>query len=283
MSTGAYEKPSPLSIKSSVIDDDCIGDHWVVQDEEYLAELVALVAMGQASQASHIITKLLPAVPAFKANQLVHEAKVRLTIGVDTKAGRVGYPKAQRNGFIFECISWIAARQSNGADALMLAPHVSATSQGLDGLMIEISPDKTEVTRTTIFEDKCTSKPRKTFRDKVIPAFHDRHLNKRSAELVSGATTLLSKAGLDDASAAKLAAAVMDRSGRRYRASFALDSDYDSKAKQKKLFKGYSKLDELKKEQRVGGCLFLSTDIEDWFEQLAKLARTYLDELTEDE
>ena len=266
-----------------MIDDYCIGDHWVVQDEEYLAELVALVAMGQAIQASHVIKELLPAVPAFKADELVHEAKVRLTIGVDTKAGRVGYPKAQRNGFIFESISWIAARQSNGAGALMIAPHVSATSQGLDGLMIEMSPDKTEVKRTTIFEDKCTSKPRKTFTDKVIPAFRDRHLNKRSAELVSGAATLLASAGLDEASAAKLAAAVMERSGRRYRASFALSSDYHSKVKQKKLFKGYGKLDELEKEQRVGGCLFLSTDIEDWFEHIAKLARTYLDGLTEDE
>lgn len=283
MKVGTEKKVPALAIESKGIDKDCVGDYWLVQDEEYLAELVALIAMGQATQASYVIRELLPAAPAIKFDQLIYEAKVRLTIGTISKGVRVGYPKAQRNGFVFESISWIAARQSNGLDALMLAPHVSATSQGLDGLMIEITADRSKVKRTTIFEDKCTGKPRKTFRDKVIPAFRDRHLNKRSAELVSGAATLLTSAGIDEASAAKLAGAVMDRSSRRYKASFALEADFDNLAKQKKLFKGYSKLDDLKKDQRIGGCLFLDDDLEDWFEHLSKLARAYLDSMMGDE
>src|SRR5216684_4148826 len=54
----------------------------------------------------------------------------------DGKKPRTGYPRWQRDGFIFEAISWIAARQTHGERALLKDPHVSATSQGLDGLMI---------------------------------------------------------------------------------------------------------------------------------------------------
>jgi hypothetical protein len=210
-----------LSTESCSIDAFCMDDRWTANDEKHLSRLIALIAMGQATQAAHIIRELAPATPAFTAEEIIAEARVRLTIGNKTKTGRSGYPEEQRDGFIFEAISWVAARQAHGPEALLLAPHVSATSQGLDGLMIEIAPDKTQVTRTTIFEDKCTEDPRATFRGKVIPAFLDRHENKRSAELVDGAATLLRTAGVNEAAAAALAAAVMDRARRRYRASFA--------------------------------------------------------------
>ena len=74
---------------------------------------------------------------------------------------------------MFEAISWIAARQVYGKAAYMKAPHVSATSQGLDGLMLELSSDQTQIDRTTVFEDKCSEDPISTFKSKVIPAFRD--------------------------------------------------------------------------------------------------------------
>ena len=281
--TSTIEKSLPaLSTKAVPIDAHCTGDHWTAQDEKRLARLIALIAMGQATQAAHIIRELAPAAPAFTAAEIIAEAKVRLTVGTKTKSGRTGYPKEQRDGFIFEAISWVAARQTHGAEALMLAPHVSATSQGLDGLMIEITPDKTQVTRTTIFEDKCTENPRATFRDKVIPAFLDRHQNKRSVELVDGAATLLRTAGIDEPAAAALAAAVMDRAQRRYRASFALPPELDDEKQRKKLFKGYEKLTDITREQRVGACFIVPGELRESIEQLAVLARAYLDELAEE-
>ena len=268
-----------LSTKVVPIDAHCTGDHWSSQDEEHLARLIALISMGQATQAAHIIRELAPATPAFTAAEIIAEAKIRLTVGKKTKDGRTGYPEEQRDGFIFEAISWIAARQAHGVEALLLAPHVSATSQGLDGLMIEITPDKTQVTRTTIFEDKCTEDPRATFRAKVIPAFLDRHQNKRSAELVDGAATLLRTAGTDEAAAAALAAAVMDRARRRYRASFAVPPEFDGEEQRKKLFKGYEKLTDITREQRVGACFVVPGDLRESIEHLAVLARAYLENL----
>ena len=127
----------PLQTKAVLIDDHCTGDRWSAQDEPQLARLIAIIAMGQAAYAAHILKELLPATPAFTDDDLRREATVRLTVQEDGKKPRTGYPQWQRDGFIFEVISWIAARQTHGERALLKDPHVSATSQGLDGLMIE--------------------------------------------------------------------------------------------------------------------------------------------------
>lgn len=269
----------PLFTQTVSIDEQCVGDRWVVQDETVLAKLIAIIAMGQAAYAAHILRELLPAAPAFSEADLRQEARIRMTVQEESKTPRTGYPRWQRDGFIFEAISWIAARQAYGKDVLLKDPHVSATSQGLDGLMIELASDKSKVVMTTIFEDKCTDSPRDTFLQKVIPTFLDRHQNKRAAELVATASVLLRMSGSDEAAAAKLAAAVMDRAQRRYRAAFALPKDQDSRAERRKLFKGYDALDGLGQDRRVGAGLIIDGNVRDWFETLAAQAITYLDEL----
>jgi hypothetical protein len=131
------EVPHPLLTKAVPIDDHCIGDRWSARDEAHLARLIAIIALGQAAYAGHILRDLLPAAPAFTNDDLRREAKVRLTVQEDGEQPRTGYPRWQRDGSIFEAISWIAARQTHGERALLKDPHVSATSQGLDGLMYD--------------------------------------------------------------------------------------------------------------------------------------------------
>jgi hypothetical protein len=269
----------PLLTKAVPIDDHCIGDRWSPQDETQLAKLIAIIAMGQSAYAAHILKELLPATPAFTDDDLRHEAKVRLTVQENGKKPRTGYPQWQRDGFIFEAISWIATRQTHGELALLKDPHVSATSQGLDGLMIELADDKSKVIMTTVFEDKCTDNPRETFLQKVIPALLERHQNKRSAELVAAASVLLRMAGINEGAAAQLAAAVMDRNQRSYRAAFALTEEHDSQAERQKLFKGYDVLDGVPAKQRVGASLVVSGKLREWFDALALQAIAYLDEL----
>ena len=238
--------------------------------------------MGQAAYAAHILKELLPAAPPFTNNDLCREARVQANSAERCKKPRTGYPQWQRDGFIFEAISWIAARQTYGERALLNYPHVSTTLQGLDGLMIQLAADKSSVVMTTVFEDKCTDNPRETFLQKVIPAFLDRHQNKRSVELVASASVLLRMAGIDEAAAARLAEAVMNRNQRCYRAAFALTKDHDSEEERQKLFKGYDALDGISPKRRVGASLIVSGKLREWFDALALQAIAYLDELEAD-
>lgn len=269
----------PLSVASVPINSYCVGDRWSAEDEAQLAALVAIVAMGQASYAAHILKVLQPATPAFSNADLRREARIKLTAQEDGAKPRTGYPKVHRDGFIFEVISWIATRQVYGDRALLKDPHVSSTSQGVDGLMLELTDDKSMVTMTTVFEDKCTTEPRATFKQKVIPAFLEHHENKRSAEVVAAASVLLRIAGIPEDSAARLAAAVMDRQARRYRASFALPMTEDTAIARSRLFKGYDVLEGLPAEQRVGASLIVNGEVRAWFDALAMQAIAYLDGL----
>lgn len=276
------EPPSlPLITKGCAIDADCTGERWQVLDDEQLAHLIAIIAMGQAARASHILAELIPASPAFTIPELKAEATIRLTVQEKKQTPRIGYPRWQRDGFMFEAISWIAARQVHGANAYMKDPHVSATSQGLDGLMLELSVDKAQIERTTIFEDKCTDDPPAIFKSQVIPAFRDRHENRRSAEVIAAATALLGKAGISDGEAAKLAAAVTDRAKRRYRAAFAVTEDLDNDQGRQGIFAGYNQIGDIDQSQRLGACLVVPHKLRDWFDQLAALAIAYIETLDE--
>lgn len=278
-----FEVTYPLLTAPVPIDDHCIGDRWSAHDETQLARLIAIIAMGQATYAAHILKKLRPASPAFTTGDLKREATIRLTVQDGKTRPRTGYPRWQRDGFIFEAISWIAARQAHGERALLIDPHVSATSQGLDGLMIELSPNKAEIIRTTVFEDKCTNNPRETFLQKVVPAFLERHQNKRSAELIAAAAVLLKTDGVKDTSAARLAAAVTNIRTRRYRAAFALTKQHDCQQERQRLFKGYDAIQNISAEQRVGASFIVPGTLRDWFDQLALRAISFLEDLEEDE
>jgi hypothetical protein len=271
-------KPAaPTLITENVaIDADCVGERWKATDEATLARLIAIMAMGQASYAGHILETLASAEPKISTAQLRAEATIKLTVEEPSKTPRGGYPRWQRDGLIFEAISWLAARQAYPG-VLLKTPHVSATSQGLDGLMIELNSQKTGVARTTIFEDKCTDDARSTFLGKVVPEFKRRHANERSAEIISTATALIMTAGVDEVTATQFAAAVTDQASRRYRASFAVT--VDGQDERKKLFADYNRIDNITADQRIGASFIVPPKMRDWFDQLAKQAVAYLGSL----
>lgn len=267
---------NPLLTQIVPINEHCTGSRWTTVDETRLAQLIAIIAMGQAVNASHILKSLGPAAPAFTSAELRGEAIIGLTVQEDGQKPRTGYPRWQRDGFIFEAISWIAARQSHGESTLLKDPHVSATAQGLDGLMIELSDDKSKLILTTIFEDKCSEDPRAMFTQNVLPGFLKRHHNERSAEVVACASVLLRMAGVSEIAAGQLAAAVMNRKQRCYRSAFALTKASDSQEEREKLFKGFEALDGLTADRRIGAGFIIDGELRDWFDSLASKAIDYL-------
>lgn len=233
--------------------------------------------MGQAAHAGRIIAELLPSEPAINVAALRADARFRLSVsGKDENQREVS--RYHRDGLIFEAISWAAAKQQTSGTALLRDPHISSTSQGLDGLMIELNDTATEITRATIFEDKCSEDPRTTFRDKIIPAFQTYHENKRAAQLVACAAALIEKSGLDGTKATRAAARVLDIRFRAYRGSLAVET-IDDLERRKRLFKDYDRLAHINADQRIGAVFVTGDDLRAWFDDLAQRAIAFIDSL----
>ena len=192
--TAAEAQGAALVIEQVAVDASCTGNRWTSGNLDLLARIIAIIAMGQAAHAARIINGLLPVEPALDHEALRANAKRQLTVA-GTTAEQKQVRRYHRDGLIFEAISWAAARQQTGGKALLRDPHVSATTQGLDGLMIEMDAEQAEVTRATIFEDKCSENPDNTFRYKIMPAFKAHHKDARASDLVATAAALLEKAG----------------------------------------------------------------------------------------
>jgi hypothetical protein len=276
----AASKPpgTGLTIDAVAVDANCSGNRWAASDLDLLARIIAIIAMGQAAHAARIITALAVAEPALNMAVLRASAKQRLTVTGTTDEQRKAR-RYHRDGLIFEAISWIAAQQQAGGKVLLRDPHVSSTTQGLDGLMIELDASGAEVKRATIFEDKCSENPDDTFRYKIMPAFKAHHENKRAPDLIAAAAALLEKTDLDGTESIKAAERVLDKAYRAYRGSLAVTTADDSVERRQSMFKTYGELDGIKSDQRVGAVLVTSESLRDWFDTLANKAIVYIDEL----
>jgi hypothetical protein len=268
--------PHALLTSAVPIDPDSVGDRWTVQDIDRLARLIALIAMGQAIHAAKIIGELAPAFPALTDDALIIAAKQQLRINGTTEDHR-NASRWRRDGFLFEAISWIAARQQSSPRTYLKDPHIKSTTQGIDGLMIEMEADAPKVSRATIFEDKCSDNPRAIFRDDVMKSFEDHHNHARAPELVSIAASLIAKSGINETAAVEAAARVLDLAYRPYLASLAITAEDDSQERRASLFKGYGDLKGIEAEQRVGATFVIDDDLRGWLDKLADRAMVVLD------
>ncbi|SDN23243.1 hypothetical protein SAMN05216517_10962 [Janthinobacterium sp. OK676] len=254
------------AIKAKVVsvDTDVFGEQWTVGDIDELARIIAIVAIGQAEHASIIVRELQPQKPALSMILLFAQAKKQMNV-----IGKSDQVRYQRDGFLFECISWIKAQQAAHPRQYLKVPHIKSTTQGMDGLMIELHATKPQVIRSMIFEDKCTSKPRDKFRDEVLVTFGEHHRHERSADLLSTAISLIKESGLDGSAATKAAGAVMDIAYRTYRAALTVDATINTPDKRSNLFKDYTALDGITQKQRVGAVFVPDESLREWFQKLS--------------
>lgn len=279
---GGRADSSPAILTAACkINEHCVGYHWTVGNFDLLAQLIAIIAMGQARHAALIIAELRPAVPVLTIDALRADAKKRLTVTGDTKAKQNAH-RWHRDGLIFEAISWIAAQQDAAAKVLIRAPHSSATTQGLDGLIIELDEKGETVVRATVLEDKCSDSPRKKFKNEVLPAFRQYHANKRASELVAAASALLD-GSIPDEAVTKAAGRVLDIKIRAYRAGLTITSCYNSESGRKALFKEYESLGNITGAQRIGATFLPPSDLRTWFNELADRAISFIEALGEDD
>ncbi|WP_444857952.1 hypothetical protein [Sphingosinicella sp.] len=262
------------------IDDDVAGLEWAVTDIDALAALIAVIALGQAEHAAQIIIEFESVAPAYTEVDLAEDAKLQMGISGNTDDQRRA-ARHRRDGFLFECMSWIVARQNGGRRTFLKDPHLDPTTHGLDGLILQLAPAAPEIVRAIICEDKCTDYPRDKFRDDVLRTFREHHNNKRARDLVANAVELIRDSGIRGTAGVNAAARVTDKSIRCYRA--ALTTRTLTTAGRISLFAGYDGLEDLNQDQRVGATLPLSIPLRDWFQTLAdaviEALGTFIDEV----
>ncbi|MDX1195812.1 hypothetical protein GOL94_00170 [Sinorhizobium medicae] len=163
--------------------DLCHGSQWEVDDLDILVERVARVAMGQYRHVSQILDGLNVGAP--KGSKVHAENAVK-----KMQVARNGDPW-QRDGWLFQIISWIAASQKKAAKAILKPPHIFHAHKGFDGLQLEVSDDGQSVIAIVIFEDKATENPRSTIREDVWPGIVGMEAGERVVELTHEAASLL--------------------------------------------------------------------------------------------
>lgn len=221
-----------LVLKQSDHDDLCRGWEWEVDDLDILAERVARVALGQYRHVAQILEGLAGAAPA-GTRQHALDALEKL------KVAENGDPW-QRDGWLFQIISWIAANQEKQG-ASLAPPHIFHAHKGFDGMQLEISGDGKSVTAIVIFEDKATENARRTIKREVWPDIVDLEAGERISELTHEASAILERQqhrypdlNIDDA-----IDRILWQEARRYRVSISIDDKHKPADKRKKLFKHY--------------------------------------------
>lgn len=221
-----------LVLKQVDHDNLCHGWEWEVDDIDILAERVARVALGQYRHVAQILQGLAGAAPAGTAT-LAADALKKLRVAKN------GDPW-QRDGWLFQVISWIAANQGKHG-AAMAPPHIFHAHKGFDGMQIELSGDGKSITALVIFEDKATDKPRKTIKQDVWPDIIGLEAGERVAELTHEASAILERQqhlypglNIDDA-----IDRILWQQARRYRVSISIDDKHKAADGRRKLFKHY--------------------------------------------
>lgn len=251
-----------LGISAVDVDEFVTGTRIVVADMQRVAQLIALVLMGQAAHAQEIIATAGPVRRHIDTEALRADAMRRLHVTSEAV-------RAHRDGLLLEMLSWIAANESVDGECLLKDPHLAATTPGLDGLMIDLGPGAREVRRVIIFEDKCSGDPREAFRDKTLPAFREIHAGARASELLASTVALMRQAGLTGEGATMAAAVSQDPARRTYRAGLAVGPQHDSTEARAALFSGFESLQDLPREQRVGASYVTTGGLRVWFDHLA--------------
>ena len=256
-----------------------IGNCWEVLNIDKLANIVAHIAKGQILHAQNIISGInsgeqVSYLDEENLTTIKNECVNLLTVEKDASGRELRSAKKwQRDGFLFEAISWIATCQNAPSGALIRDPHVKPTEQGLDGLMIIIEQETNSPINLTIFEDKCGEDPRRMFREQILPYFEGIHrgIGDKSRQILANVTTLLRRLPIENMQKASIAGRVLDINIRVYRASLVINESDNNDDTRSRIFPGYDRLDNIPQANRLAATFVTSCDMRDWFEDFAQL------------
>lgn len=158
------------------------GSRWKVVSDDELAKLVARVALGQSRYALHVLRQTGFVSPKAAVSTL--QGAIKLLTAADSEK------PYQRDGWIFQVLSWIAAHLQDQR-ALIREPHMYHAHKGFDGIHVKVDGDTKRVRVVVVCEEKATENPRKTVREKVWPEFEGLEKAERDHQLLSEVIAVL--------------------------------------------------------------------------------------------
>lgn len=222
----------PLTLTSIDHSGLCHGWSWTVSDEDGLAEQVARITLGQYRHVARILAGANVMGPQTTTEQ-AQAAIAHLTVAP-------GKDPWDRDGWLFQAISWIAAHKGPAA-SLTRAPHIRKSDKGFDGMQLQLSDDGATVTAVIVFEDKATENPRDTIRDDVWTGIVKLENGERLHELTHEVSAMLDVRAVADPLFdidTAIARTLWDQA-RRYRVSITIGDTHNGETSRRGLFDGF--------------------------------------------
>lgn len=247
------------------------GCDWLIDDDDRLAELVALVALGQYRHVQHILaeTNCGKAAPAETA---LEGARQLLKAPEGSRADPF-----HRDGWLFQVMAWIAAHLQ-GQASLIAPPHMLHAEKGFDGLHVHIDEKAQMVRSVVICEEKATDRPRAEIRDSVWKELASLEKGERDHLLTAEVSTLLTtRPDLDVDQAVQQ---IIWKKARAFRVAITIGDTHDSENGRKQLFKGYRETVSGGVSRRRAETLYLD-DLRRWMKRIARNALTAAERMVE--
>ncbi len=246
-----------------------LGYRWEISACDDLAELVARLVVGQYLYVSKII-------------QGLRGLKLSLTAtSKQRRINQIGNPSGkkqveQRDGWIFQMISWIAAHEAGVK--YITPPHSQPAFKGFDSVMLKVSDDGLRIEGVVVGEDKATINARKTITDKVWPEIRKLETEVRDDELVELVTSLLSRYFPEDVER-HLAATFWRNDTRAYRVCIGSHDFDDSSNGRSSLFAGFVEVAPGSTVRRLTETLYTSIGIRPWMAKFSELVVAKLEKM----
>jgi hypothetical protein len=264
----------PIKLTSYELGSLCKGYTWEIDDEESLVELVAKVLLGRQRQVQKILNGITGSSVSVNENA-VRDAILKLTL-------KENQDPWHRDGLVFQIFSWIAAQKSSDENAIIAPPHLIPAHKGFDGLKVDVDSDNT-VSSVVVFEDKATTSPRDTIREKVWPEFAELDKGNRESEIEQEVANLIaSRPGLINDIDLAIENIIWKRQ-RKYRVSITADAGHMTDAGLARLFAGYEGvIPGGDSSYRVAECVHIPA-LRDWMDVFCNSVVVYLNsELAQD-
>lgn len=239
----------------------CYGYRWRVVDETALARAVAWVLVGQYVHAASIIGRL-PAKTPFVV--VTAKSQVIRRLAQNAKSAI----NDQRDGWIFQHISWIAALLDTVEPVVASAPHPRPAEHGFDIVLVPLAGPRKAKLELIIGEDKATVNPRKKIREEVWPEIANHERGKRDAEVTAVLTSLIAGADLTNKEA--LSTAAIWQRKKRYRVCVTIPDGADSDAARQALFEGYDEQAPGPTPVRRKAETFALPDLREWMKAFSR-------------